>query len=178
MSNAYIGEIRPFGFSFAPRNWATCDGQLLNISQFTALFAIIGTYYGGNGTTNFALPNMTGRTGVHQGQGQGLSQYVIGEMTGSSAITLLSTEIPMHNHGINTKAAGTTTQSQKFPTPAAFLGGSNPDAIYNDATPSPATPFAPQAIGIAGQGMPHDNLQPLQALLFCIAIWGIFPSRN
>jgi len=178
MTNAFIGEIRLFGNSFAPRDWATCDGQLLSITQNSALFAIIGTYYGGDGRVTFALPNFQGATGIDQGQGQGLSPYVIGEQTGVPAITLLQSEIPMHNHPIATRLGGTPTQTIQTPTASAFLGGSSPAATYNDQVPSPSTAFSPVAISPAGSSLPHDNMQPFLAILFCICLYGIFPARN
>jgi len=176
--DAYIGEIRPFGFNFAPIQWATCDGQIIPISQNTALFAIIGTFYGGNGTSTFGLPNFQGRVGVNQGQGTGLSQYVVGEMGGFSSVTLMTSQLPLHNHVINTQAGGTATQSARSPTAAAFLGSSNPDALYSDQVPNPSTAFSQNAIGLSGSSMPHDNMQPFEALLFCICEYGVFPSRN
>jgi microcystin-dependent protein len=178
MSNAFIAEIRIFGFSFAPRNWAFCDGQLLSISQNTALFSLIGTFYGGNGTTNFALPNFQGRTGVQQGTGPGLSNYVVGEQSGVPNVTLSQGQLPLHNHAVNTVTPSTVTQELHAPTPAAFLAGSNPEMMFNDSTPSPATNLAPGAIAAAGGGQPHDNSQPYLVLNFCIALQGIFPSRN
>ena len=103
MSNPYLGEIRIFGFNFAPIGWATCDGQILSISQNTALFSLLGTNYGGNGTSTFALPNFQGNTGVHQGQGSGLSQYFVGQQSGTTTVTLNQNNLPQHNHVINTQ---------------------------------------------------------------------------
>ena len=110
MTNAFTGEIRLFGNNFAPRDWATCDGQLLSIAQNSALFAIIGTYFGGDGRVTFALPNFQGATGIDQGTGSGLSTYVMGEQTGTPNVTLLQSEMPMHNHAVNTRTPGTGTQ--------------------------------------------------------------------
>jgi len=178
MTNAFTGEIRLFGNSFAPRDWAACDGQLVSIAQNSALFAVIGTYFGGDGRVTFALPNFQGRTGVDQGTGLGLSQYVMGEQVGAASLTLIQTEIPMHNHTINTAAAGTATQSVAAPSNAAYLGSSSPAALYNDQVPSPSTALSPMAIGQAGGNLPHNNMQPYLAILFCICLYGIFPSRN
>lgn len=178
MSEAFIGEIRIFGFNFPPVNWAFCDGQIVSIQQHTALFSLIGTFYGGNGTTTFALPNFQGRSGVQQGTGPGLSTYNVGETAGESVVTLTLGEIPLHNHAINTRAAGAITQAARIPTPQAFLGTSSPDALYNDATPNPMTSFAPAAIGFTGGTQPHDNLQPYQVVNFCVCLVGIFPSRG
>lgn len=176
--DAFIGEVRIFGFTFAPRNWAFCDGQLLSIAQNTALFSIIGTYYGGNGQTTFALPNFQGRTGIHQGTGPGLSSYVVGEESGTETVTLLQGQLPMHNHNVNTISPSTQSQELFTPTSAAFLASSNPEQLYNDATPSPTTNLAPTAITVSGQGLPHDNMQPYLVLNFSICMFGVFPSRN
>ena len=180
MTDQFLGEIRIFGFNFAPIQWATCDGQILSISQNTALFSLIGTYYGGNGTSNFALPDFQGNTGVNQGQGPGLSQYVIGEQTGSDTVTLTQGQLPIHTHTINTQDAGNSTQPVHGPTNQAFLGSSDPDHLYNTQTTSPAATFNPVAIGPAGSGspLPHENRQPYLVLLFCIALSGVYPSRN
>lgn len=177
MSNAFIGEIRIFGFTFAPRDWAFCDGQLLSIAQNTALFAIIGTYYGGNGQTTFGLPNFQGRTGVQQGTGPGLSTYDLGEASGTATVSLTQGQLPLHDHVINAKG-GSGTQNGRIPTTAAFIGTSAPDKLWNAAPPSPAAAFAPNAIGINGQGLPHDNEQPYLVVNMCICLYGVFPSRN
>lgn len=178
MSEAYIGEIRIFGFNFAPIEWATCDGQVLSISQNTALFSIIGTFYGGNGTTTFALPNFQGDTGIQQGTGTGLSTYNVGQQSGTANVTLLLGQLPSHNHAITAQDAGAPTQGVHAPTASTFLGGSDPDQLYNNATPSPSTAFNTAAIGLSGQSLPHPNMQPYQVLLFCISLSGIFPTRS
>ena len=177
MSNPYVGEIRIFGFNFAPVGWATCDGQILSISQNTALFSLLGTNYGGNGTTTFALPNFQGDTGVNQGQGPGLSQYFVGQQSGTTTVTLNQNNLPQHNHVINTRGAGNSTQGLHAPTSTAFLGDSDPDRLYN-TTATPTLSMAPQAIGSSGQGQPHDNMQPYLVLLFCIALRGVYPPRS
>ena len=177
MSNPYLGEIRIFGFNFAPIGWATCDGQILSISQNTALFSLLGTYYGGNGTTTFALPNFQGNTGVNQGQGSGLSQYFLGQQSGTTTVTLAQNNLPLHNHVINTLAAGDSKQNLHAPTNVAFLGTSEPDSLYKKTT-TPTLSMAPQAIGPSGQGQPHDNMQPYLVLLFCIALRGVYPPRS
>lgn len=174
MTNAFIGEIRLFGNNFAPRDWATCDGQLMSIAQNSALFAIIGTYFGGDGRVTFGLPNFQGRTGVDQGTGAGLSTYVMGEQVGTPNVTLLQSEMPMHNHPINTRTPGSGTQGKNAPSATAFLGFSSPAAVFNDQVPSPST----MAITTNGSSLPHDNMQPCLAILFCMCLYGIFPSRN
>jgi microcystin-dependent protein len=180
MTDQFVGEIRIFGFNFAPTGWATCDGQTLAISQNTALFSLIGTYYGGNGTSTFQLPNFQGNTGVNQGTGPGLSPYVIGEQTGTTTVTLLQVNLPIHNHTINTQDAGFSTQGLHAPTSTAYLGGSEPDRLYNTQTTPPQTTFNAAAISPAGAAspVPHENMQPYLVLLFCIALQGVYPSRN
>lgn len=178
MTNAFIGEIRLFGNNFAPRDWATCDGQLLSIAQNSALFAIIGTYFGGDGRVTFGLPNFQGRTGIDQGTGAGLSNYVMGEQIGTPNVTLLQSEMPMHNHPINTRTPGSGTQSKNAPSTTAFLGFSSPAAVFNDQVPSPSTTLSPTAITVNGSSLAHENMQPYLAILFCICLYGIFPSRN
>jgi microcystin-dependent protein len=177
MSNPYLGEVRIFGFNFAPLGWATCDGQILSIAQNTALFSLLGTNYGGNGTTTFGLPNFQGDTGVNQGQGPGLSQYFLGQQSGTTTVTLNQNNLPSHNHVINTRGAGVSSQGLHAPTNAAFLGNSEPDRLYN-TTATPTLSMAPQAIGPSGQGQAHDNMQPYEVLLFCIALRGVFPPRS
>jgi len=178
MTNAFTGEIRLFGNNFAPRDWATCDGQLLSIAQNSALFAIIGTYFGGDGRVTFALPNFQGATGIDQGTGSGLSTYVMGEQTGSANVTLLQSEMPMHDHAVNTRTPGTGTQGKNAPSNTAFLGFSSPASVFNDQVPSPSTALSPLSISTNGSSLPHDNMQPYLAILFCMCLYGIFPSRN
>lgn len=178
MSTPFLGEIRAFGFTFAPTGWAFCDGQLLSIAQYSALFAIIGTYFGGNGQTTFQLPNLQGRIPMHWGNGAGLSSYVLGETEGTPSVTVTLGQMPMHTHTVHTAVPQTATQGTGIPTNSAYLGSSDPDKLYNDATPNPATSFSQKAIWIAGQGLPHENMQPFLAVNFCIALAGIFPSRN
>ena len=177
MSNPYLGEVRIFGFNFAPLGWATCDGQILSIAQNTALFSLLGTNYGGNGTTTFGLPNFQGDTGVQQGQGSGLSPYAVGQQSGTTTVTLNQNNLPQHNHVINTQDGGNSTQGLHAPTSTAFLGNSEPDRVYN-TTATPTLSMAPQAIGPSGQGQAHDNMQPYEVLLFCIALRGVFPPRS
>jgi microcystin-dependent protein len=177
MTNPYVGEIRIFGFNFAPVGWATCDGQILSISQNTALFSILGTNYGGNGTSTFALPNFQGDTGVQQGQGPGLSQYFVGQQSGTTTVTLNQNNLPQHNHVINTQASGVSSQGLHAPTSTAYLGNSDPDRLYN-STATPTLSMAPQAIGPSGTGQAHDNMQPYEVLLFCIAMVGVYPPRS
>ncbi len=180
MSSAYIGEIRVFGFNFNPRGWAFCRGQLLAISSNTALFSILGTTYGGNGTTNFALPNFQSRVPVEQGQGPGLSQYVLGQQNGVENVTLLLTEMAAHNHTFNvTSATGTQQSSNNAQLARGFKGGFGSGSqakVYSTAAPTQA--MDPRGLGPVGGNQPHNNLMPYLALNFCIATQGIFPPRN
>jgi microcystin-dependent protein len=173
MSTPFIGEIRMFGFNFAPKNWAFCQGQLMPISQNTALFSIIGTFYGGNGTSNFGLPNLQGSIPIHQGQGPGLSPYVLGEVVGTATVTLIAGELPSHGHpaGCSSADGDSLTPGGNVPAKDA-LGGNNLFTTTQNATMNPA------ALGVTGGGQPHNNLQPFQVLNYCIALFGVFPSRN
>jgi microcystin-dependent protein len=178
MGTPYIGEIRIFGFSFAPIDWAFCDGQQMPIDQYAALFAIVGTTYGGNGQTTFALPNLQDRAVMHQGQGPGLTNRVLGQSFGSVSVTLLQTQLPAHSHPF--VAAQTPSDKTKLvgtPSATALLSSSNPGKLYS-ATTTPTVNFSPKAIGQTGGSQPHNNVQPLETLNFCIALNGIFPSQN
>lgn len=171
MSEPFLGQILIFGFNFPPRGWAACNGQILPIAQNTALFSLLGTTYGGNGQTTFGLPNLQSRVPLHFGQGPGLSNYDLGQAAGTETVTLLQTQMPAHGHlaGVS-QAAGTTTRpSGKVPATAGA-------AAYADASDGSA--FNPAFVQNAGGSQPHDNLQPYLALNFCIALEGIFPSRN
>ena len=173
MSNPFLGEIRMVGFTFAPRGWAMCNGQLLPITQNAALFALLGTTYGGNGTTSFALPDLRSRVPLHLGQGLGLSNYVQGEMTGTETVTLLSTQIPAHNHLVNCSNAGGTQASPVINYPAIESTGTS----LNYANAPNATMNA-AALTNFGGSQPHSNIQPILCINFIIALVGIFPSRN
>ena len=179
MSQPFIGEIRIFGGNFAPRGWQFCNGPLLSIAQNTALFSILGTTYGGNGQTTFALPDLRGRVPLHSGNstGPGLSPYTLGEMIGSENVTLISTQMPAHTHALmaNT-AAGTATE----PTGNYIAGIADPNSgsLFPAFETTPNTTMAPMAINAAGGSQPHSNIQPILAVSFIIAMEGIFPSRN
>ncbi|WP_263385230.1 phage tail protein [Granulicella arctica] len=173
MSEPFIGEVRIFGFNFAPRNWAFCRGQLIAIAQNTALFSLLGTTYGGDGRTTFALPNLQGNIPVSSGQGPGLSPYSLGQQSGSTGVTLLTTSLPGHSHTLPAGAAATT------PTPAAntFLGaGARGKTIYSTTTDG--TTMNAAAVATAGGNQPHNNMMPYVAMNYCICLTGIFPSRN
>ncbi len=176
MSEPFLGEIRMFGGNFAPRGWALCNGQLLSISQNAALFSLLGTTYGGNGQTNFALPNLQGRVPMHWGQGPGLSPRALGESSGSESVTLLTNQMPAHNHTLSANNNQGDTFSPGGAVSASAVDSSQqPLNIYSST--ANAT-MAPTAIGLAGGGQPHANMQPYQCVSFIIALQGIFPSRN
>ncbi len=180
MSTPYLGEIRMFGGNFAPRNNAYCAGQLLSIAQNTALFSLLGTFYGGNGTTTFALPDLRGRVPISMGNGPGLTPRVIGEQGGSENVTLLSTTTPMHNHVVNaTTDIGNLTGPSDKAIPAEPTDGTNPGTLYV-VPPNTITPvaMATQAVTFTGGSQPHQNMMPTLAISIIIALQGIFPSRN
>jgi microcystin-dependent protein len=178
----FIGEIRIFGFTFAPRNYALAQGQLIAIAQNTALFSILGTTYGGNGTSNFALPNFSGYAPMGNGNGGGLSPYVLGEISGTTSVTIDNSTMPTHNHVLNAAAPNPSNQSQIVGTPAnnAFLSASGPAFAYTNPpiTPGTLVNMAPTAISPTGGNQAHANQQPYLVLNFCIALRGIFPPRN
>jgi len=173
----FVGEIRIFGFNFAPRGWATCDGQLLSISQNTALFSLLGTQFGGNGQTTFALPNLQGSAPLDQGQGPGLSVRDIGETGGVQNVTLILSEMPGHGH--STGCLSGATGSTGTPTNNIFAGLAarpTPPPSYQSAAPNVA--MNPAGISTSGGGLPHNNMPPYQVMCFCIALQGIFPPRG
>jgi microcystin-dependent protein len=173
MADPFIAEIRIFPFTFAPKGWAWCNGQLMPISQNTALFALLGTTYGGDGKTNFALPDLEGRAPMHPGQGPGLSLHDLGETGGSETVTLLESEIPAHSHGLLANAFPANIQA---PSPARALAQSTGGVAYK-APPAAMTQMSPQALGPAGGDTPHNNMQPYLTFYFNIALQGVFPSR-
>lgn len=178
MTDQYLGEIRAFGFNFAPMNWAQCNGQIAPISQYTALFSLLGTNFGGNGTNNFGLPDLQGRVPMHWGNGPGLSPYVLGETTGSPAVTLTLPQISVHTHNIQVaEAPRGSTDATPTPSPSAWLGLSAPAKAYV-ATGNPNVQLNVNAIGVAGSSQPHENRQPYLTLNFCIALSGIYPPRS
>jgi microcystin-dependent protein len=172
MSEPFLGEIRMAGFNFAPRGWAFCNGQLLMIAQNTALFSILGTTYGGNGTTTFGLPNLQGRSPMGWGQGPGLSNRVLGETGGEETHTLTLNEMPAHPHTLNATGATGTTGTPGNTVTLAATSGAN---VYR-----PDTNTVAMGAGLtpSGTNLPHDNRQPCLAVSFIIALQGIFPARN
>ena len=176
MSTPYIGEIRIFAFGNrgAPNDWEPCDGRLLPISQYEALFALLGTNYGGDGQTTFAVPDLRGRVPLHQGQGPGLSNYVIGQKAGAEYVTLLSTQMPVHTHALSvTSAAGASAT----PGNAALPGAVSGDNFYvSEVTGATPIALSSQSTSLGGGSQPHENTMPTLTLQFCIAAFGIFPS--
>ncbi len=175
MADPFVAEIRIFPFNFAPKGWAWCNGQLLPISQNTALFSLLGTTYGGDGKSTFALPNIQGSAVMHPGQGPGLSLHDLGETGGSETVTLLESEIPAHTH---TTSASQGDGTERTP----GVGGGQLLAtgvgISQYQTPGPLTNLSPSAAAPAGGDLPHNNLQPYLTLNFNIALQGIFPPRS
>jgi microcystin-dependent protein len=187
MSDPFIGEIKIVGFNFAPRGWANCDGSQMSIAQNSALFSLLGTTYGGNGTTTFALPDLRGRSPVGIGQGPGLSPITQGELSGTENVTILSTQMPMHTHTAQTTVAipavETSTNVSGTPSNTSVLGpvtaGGRPGALYStDAASTTLAPFNPQVtVSPAGGSQPLPIRNPYLGLSIVIALEGIFPSR-
>ena len=172
MADPFVAEIRIFPFNFAPKGWAWCDGQLMPLSQNTALFSLLGTVYGGDGKSNFALPDLQGSAPMHPGQGPGLSLHDLGEMSGTETVTLLESEIPSHSHGWNaSKADGIDTN-----VPNELL--SKGIGIGQWAPPGALVSLADQAVTPAGGDQPHNNMMPYLTLYFNIALQGVFPPRT
>lgn len=178
----FLGEIKLVAFNYAPRGWAFCNGQLLAVTQNTALFSLLGTTYGGDGRTTFALPNLQSRVAIHAGQGPGLSQYTLGQAAGIENVTLLTTQMPMHNHAfpITVDASPGSTFN---PAGANFAqvqnqNESNPYDSFTTGQPQSPVQLTASQSSIVGGGQPHSNLQPYLVLNFIIATQGVFPARS
>jgi microcystin-dependent protein len=174
MADQFVAEIRAFPFNFAPSGWAQCNGQLLPISQNTAVFSLLGTNFGGNGTSNFALPNLQGMMPKNFGQGPGLNLYDLGETGGEQTVTLLTTEIPTHGHNLSVAGAGNSSTPSSSTVLAGGARGKQP--AYASGPPTVAMSGA--AVATAGGSQPHNNMSPYLTLNFCIALQGIFPARS
>jgi microcystin-dependent protein len=183
-----LGEIRPFAFSFNPSNWLVCNGQLLPIQQYSALYSILGIAYGGNGTTNFALPNIQGSVANGAGQMPGGQNYTVGEAGGSTGVTLTTDTMPAHNHGFNGATTTAANDILTVPVNGSYISNSfakaNPGATtgvlgrsFAPATPAPNGILNPASIGLSGGNQPHNNMMPYVAITYCIAIAGTFPTR-
>lgn len=173
MADPFVAEIRIMGNNFAPRGWALCNGQLLPISQNTALFSLIGTYYGGDGKSTFALPNLQGKAPMHWGQGPGLSERFLGEDQGAEAVSLLTSEIPAHNHTMrgNSNVVG----NSNLPGGNVFAESGNSRAsVYSTSAPS----IKGGELSVTGSSLPHNNMQPYLVMNFVIAMQGVFPPRG
>lgn len=173
MADPFVAEIRIFPFNFAPKGWAFCDGQLLPLSQNTALFSLLGTTYGGNGKSNFALPDLQARAAMHPGQGPGLSLHDLGESGGTETVTLVDSEMPAHAHALR---AGTDPADVQQPAPTRSLTRSQPGFAYLAGSPNVA--LAPEGLAPAGGSAPHNNMQPYLSFYFNIALQGVFPPRG
>jgi microcystin-dependent protein len=171
----FVAEIRIFAFNFAPKGWAWCDGQLLPLSQNTALFSLLGTTYGGNGKSNFALPDMQGNVPMHPGQGPGLPLYDLGQTGGSETVTLLESEIPNHTHAM--RAHNLDAADAQNPSPNTSLAQSAQGFAYQSVTNANLTFMAPQTLPPAGGSLPHNNMMPYLTFYFNIALQGVFPPR-
>jgi microcystin-dependent protein len=179
MTSPFIGQIQILPYNFAPRNWAFCQGQLIAIQQNTALFSLLGTQYGGNGSTTFALPNFGSSAAASKGDGPGLTPRSTGETFGASTVTLLNSEMPVHNHGVVLYAQNTTSKR------AASPSAGNALSVPSSTTITPFLPaggvnttFGSNMAGAGGGSQPHENRQPYLTLGFCIALQGVFPARN
>ncbi|MDO9337696.1 MAG: phage tail protein [Caulobacteraceae bacterium] len=181
MSDQFVAEIRIFPFNFPPKGWAFCNGQLLPLSQNTALFSLLGTTYGGDGKSTFALPDMLDSVPMQPGQGQGLSLRDLGEISGSQTVTLLNSEIPIHTHimQVSSQDASTASPTAAYPAKGLWDAGTGGGlaGTYVAANAGPQQMMNPQQLAPTGGSLPHNNMQPYLALNFCIALQGIFPQR-
>lgn len=178
MSTPYIGEIRMFGFGNrgAPNGWQTCDGSLLPISEYDALFALVGTTYGGDGQVTFGVPDLRGRLPIHQGTGPGLSTYVIGQKAGTETVTMLSTQMPQHTHAL---AVTSGAASALTPGNTLLPGAVSDENFYvSSLTGATAVPMSAQSTTLAGGSQPHENTMPTLTVQYCMATQGIFPSQS
>ena len=173
MSDQFVGEIRAFATNFAPVGWAACSGQLMPLSQNTALFSLLGTYYGGDGKSTFGLPNLNGSVPIAQGDGPGLTSRQLGESGGSTTVTLLESEMPAHSHPVGGSASDGGARG-----PSGALFANEVGGIQSYAAPGPAAPMGWQAVSPTGASQPHNNMAPYLTLTYCIALQGTFPPRS
>jgi len=174
MAETYVAEVRVFPFNFAPKSWAFCNGQILTIAQNQALFSLLGTYFGGNGTSSFGLPNMQGNVPIGQGNGAGLSQYVLGQSGGNASVALLVSHMASHNHNL---MADRSAPDGNVPNNASLTESVANTKMYSNAT-GPLVQMNPNSIGPTGNNAPHNNLMPFLTLNFCISLTGLYPPRN
>lgn len=175
MSSPFVAEIRMFAGNFAPTGWALCDGQLLPISQNTALFSLLGTFYGGDGKSTFALPNLQGATPVGTGQGAGLSDYFLGQSSGSPYVTIITSEMPVHTHPMQ---GGFQQADLNGPSALSVFTRSTPGNAYMTNSSTGLTQMNFQMVSIAGGSQPHNNMMPFLTVTFIIAMQGVFPPRS
>ncbi len=180
MSQPYVGEIRAFGFNFAPVNWAFCNGQPLSISQLDTLYAVIGTTYGGDGVNTFNAPNLQGQVPMHWGSLAGFNTS-IGQVQGTTQVTLTQAQTPSHTHVLSSAflpAGGTVERTQVPRASTSYVSNSTPSGVWSNTSPSFNSQLAGNVLSSVGGSLPHDNMQPYLAINFCICLFGIFPSRN
>jgi microcystin-dependent protein len=175
MADPFVAEIRVFGFNFAPSGWATCDGQIMPLSQNTALFSLLGTMYGGDGKVTFGLPDLRDRAAITSGQGPGLSAYVEGQNAGAENLPILDAEMPAHTHGARARNDPAELQA---PAPDRALSRSTAGFAYQSNTSANLVQMSPQTASVAGGSLPHNNMPPVLTLNFCIALQGVFPPRS
>jgi microcystin-dependent protein len=180
MATAFIGEIRCFAFNFAPYGWATCNGQILQISQNDALYSLLGTTFGGDGQNTFGLPNLQGQVPMHWGNGPGGFNTTIGQVQGSASVTLTTAQMPAHTHSLTVAIvpSGGVVERTPTPTAAAYISDSSPARLFATAGATLNAPFSGKALAQQGGSQPHENMQPYLAMTFCICLTGIYPSRN
>ena len=176
MADPFVAEIRIFPFNFPPTGWAFCNGQIMPISQNTALFSLLGTTYGGDGKSTFALPDMQGNAPIHPGQGPGLSLYDLGQQGGSQFVTLLESEMPAHSHFM--RAHNGDPADAQTPSPSTSLAQSANGFAYQSNTSANLVTMSPNTLSVAGGSLPHNNMMPYLVVNFCIAMQGVFPARQ
>jgi microcystin-dependent protein len=176
MSQPYVGEIRMFGFNRTPNGWMACDGSLQSIAEYEVLYTLIGTTYGGDGQSTFGLPDLRGRLPIHQGQGPGLSSYVLGQKSGTESVTLTQAQMPAHTH---TVVATTAAANSLSPGPTLLPAAVSGDTLYvTDLTGATAIAMSAQSTSVSGGSQPHENCMPTLTVQYCIAWAGIFPSQG
>lgn len=176
MSTPFLGEIRMFGFGRTPSGWQACDGSLLPISEYSDLYTLLGTTYGGDGLETFAMPDLRGRVPLHQGRGPGLGNRIIGEVAGTETVTLVSAQMPAHTHPLLATSAAATALT---PGSATLPGAVSGDTFYvTDITGATPAAMSAQSTGLAGGSQPHDNLMPTLTVQYCIALAGIYPQQS
>jgi len=181
MADFYLGEIRLFPYPFVPNDWHACDGSLLSVSQYSALFSLLGTYFGGDGVSNFALPDLRSRVAIGVGQGGSLAPYTLGQKTGVETVTLTANQVPQHNHtiGVSTSAASSSNPQNAFLAQPTGSYERTPVTVSSYAAAATSgTTLAPGSVSSFGGGQSHNNIQPVQALQYCIALTGIYPTRG